>query len=44
MRVVQLVPAVLSEPIPVFLEGALAMTMNGWRSSLNPADSRPLDR
>ena len=45
MRVVQLVPAVLSEPIPVFIEGALAMT-DERVALINsiPADSRPLDR
>jgi hypothetical protein len=44
-RVVQLVPAVMSEPIPVFPEGALTMTDE--RVALIdsvPADSRPLAR
>jgi hypothetical protein len=44
-RVVQLVPAVMTAPIPVFPEGALAMTEErvAFINSM-PADSRPLAR
>jgi len=44
-RVVQLVPAVMPDPIPVFAEGALTMT-DERVAQINsmPEDARPLDR
>jgi hypothetical protein len=44
-RVVQLIPAVMSEPIPIFPEGALAMTDERVAFiNSTPADARPLAR
>jgi hypothetical protein len=44
-RVVQLVPAVMPEPIPIFPPGSLSMTEDriGLIQSA-PADGRPIDR